>query len=322
LLGTLKAGGAYVPLDPNYPSERLEYMLSDSQVSVLLTQKHLVERLPKHRTTVVCLDMAWYQIAQRNPENPVSGVKPSNLSYVIYTSGSTGQPKGVQVEHQGLLNLVYWHYRAFAVTPSDRATQLAGIAFDASAWELWPYLAAGASIYLVKPELLSSPVDLRNWLVANEIAIAFLPTPLAEEFLSLEWHEETSLRAILTGGDKLHSYPPAALPFELVNNYGPTENTVVTTSGGIAHSRGDSVAPAIGRPISNVQVYILDAHLQPVPIGIPGELHIGGTGLARSYLNRPELTQEKFIPNPFSDDPQARLYKSGDLVRYLADGNI
>ncbi len=322
LLGTLKAGGAYVPLDPNYPSERLEYMLSDSQISVLLTQKHLVERLPKHRTTVVCLDMAWYQIAQRNPENPVSGVKPNNLSYVIYTSGSTGQPKGVQVEHRGLLNLVYWHQRAFAVTPSDRATQLAGIAFDASAWELWPYLAAGASVYLVKPELLGSPVDLQNWLIANAITIAFLPTPLAAEFLSLDWHEGTSLRAILTGGDKLHSYPSASLPFELVNNYGPTENTVVTTSGRIAHSRGDSVAPAIGRPISNVQVYILDAHLQPVPIGIPGELHIGGAGLARGYLNRPELTKEKFIPNPFSDDPQARLYKSGDLVRYLADGNI
>ncbi len=322
LLGILKAGGAYIPLDPNYPSERLEYMLADSQVAVLLTQKHLVERLPKHKATVICLDMPWYQIARRNPENPVSGVKPSNLSYVIYTSGSTGQPKGVQVEHKGLMNLVYWHQRTFAIAPSDRATQLAGIAFDASAWELWPYLATGASIYLVKSELLGSLVDLQNWFITNRISIAFLPTPLAEEFLSLEWDDTIPLRTILTGGDKLHRYPPASAPFELVNNYGPTENTVVTTSGLAIRNESDTVAPAIGRPISNTQVYILNSNLQPMPIGVPGELHIGGAGLARGYLNRPDLTQEKFIPNPFCPDPQARLYKTGDLVRYLPDGNI
>jgi amino acid adenylation domain-containing protein len=322
LLGILKAGGAYVPLDPNYPSERLGYILADSQTSVLLTQKHLVERLPKHRATIICLDMPWYQIAQRNPENPISGVKPCHLSYVIYTSGSTGQPKGVQVEHQGLLNLVFWHQRTFAITPSDRATLLAGIAFDASAWELWPYLGTGASIYLVESELLGSLTNLQNWFITNNISIAFLPTPLAEEFLSLEWDDTIPLRTILTGGDKLHKYPPTSVPFELVNNYGPTENTVVTTSERVIRNGSDPVAPAIGRPISNKQVYILNPNLQPVPIGVPGELHISGVGLARGYLNRPELTQEKFIPNPFSPDPQARLYKTGDLVRYLPDGNI
>jgi amino acid adenylation domain-containing protein len=326
VLGILKAGGAYVPLDPNYPSDRLAYMLSDSQVPVLLTQKHLLEKLPEHQATVVCLDMAWYEFATRNAENPICNVKPENLAYVIYTSGSTGQPKGVQVEHQGLLNLAFWHHCAFGIKPSDRATLLAGIAFDASTWELWPYLAAGASVYAVNSELPGSPLDLQHWLATNQISIAFLPTPLAEEFLSLAWEAESSLRVILTGGDKLHGYPSTSIPFELVNNYGPTENSVVTTSGWVIPNQHDGGAPAIGRPIANVQVYILDDRLQPVPIGVPGELHIGGAGLARGYLNRPELTQEKFIPNPFSDDPQSRpksrLYKTGDLARYLPDGEI
>ncbi|MFM6138849.1 MAG: AMP-binding protein, partial [Sphaerospermopsis kisseleviana] len=169
----------------------------------------------------------------------------------------------------------------------DKAAQVASIAFDAAVWELWPYLTAGASIYLVKSEILISPVDLQNWLQEKKITISFLPTPVAEQLLSLEWKGSTTVRTILTGGDKLNQCPLNLLPFQLVNNYGPTENTVVTTSGKVVAGRKDHhISPPIGRPIANVQTYILDENLRPVPIGVPGELHIGGNGLARGYLNR------------------------------------
>ncbi|MEA5603525.1 non-ribosomal peptide synthetase [Nostoc sp. UHCC 0252] len=323
LLGILKAGGAYVPLDPNYPTERLRFMLQDAQVSVLLTQQRLVDRLPEHQAELVCLDTDWQLISQSIQDNLITETQATNLAYVIYTSGSTGQPKGVLIAHQGLLNLVFWHQNTFNITTLDKATQLAGTAFDAAVWELWPYLTAGASIYLVKSEFLSSLVKLRNWLISKQITISFLPTPLAQELLSLEWPTESlALRTILTGGDKLHQYPSDLVPFQLVNNYGPTENTVVTTSGLVVAKEQDQISPSIGRAIANTQIYILDSNLQPVPIGIPGELHIAGVGLAKGYLNRPELTTEKFILNPFSTELHSRLYKTGDLARYLPDGNI
>jgi aspartate racemase len=337
LLGILKAGGAYVPLDPAYPLERLAFMLEDASVSVLLTQARLVESLPQHHAPVVCLDGDWEVIAQYGEENVSSGVMPKNLAYVIYTSGSTGKPKGVLIEHRGLLNLVFWHQRTFAVSPKDRATQLAGSAFDASVWELWPYLTAGASIYIANEQTRVLPQQLRDWLVKNAITISFLPTPLAESILSLAWPSDAALRTLLTGGDKLHNYPLLSVPFELVNNYGPTENTVVTTSGSIPAKPRTDVAPPIGRPIANTKVYLLDEKLQPLPIGVPGELYVSGDGLARGYLNRPDLTAQKFIANPFSDnqsvsgtapeklsgcDSALRLYKTGDLARYLPDGNI
>ncbi len=323
LLGILKADGAYVPLDPEYPSERLRFMLEDAQVQVLLTQQRLLDKLPELQANFVCLDTDAQVISQSSQENLITATKASNLAYVIYTSGSTGQPKGVLVAHHGLLNLVFWHQRAFEITSLDKATQLAGTAFDAAVWELWPYLTAGASIYLVKPEILVSPVDLQDWLKSKKVTISFLPTPVAEQLLSLEWTETTALRTILTGGDKLHRYPSRLVPFQIVNNYGPTENTVVTTSGiVVSYGQDNNISPPIGRPIANTQIYILDKYLRPVPIGVPGELHIGGAGLARGYLNRPELTQEKFIPNPFSTDPDSRLYKTGDLARYLSDGSI
>ncbi|MHC5744030.1 MAG: non-ribosomal peptide synthetase [Nostoc sp.] len=323
LLGILKAGGAYLPLDPEYPTERLHFMLEDAQVSVLLTQQKLLDRLAQHQAKLVCLDTDWQLISQSSQDNLITETQATNLAYVIYTSGSTGQPKGALIAHQGLLNLVFWHQRAFKITSVDKATQLAGTAFDAAVWELWPYLTAGASIYLVKSEFLSSLVKLRDWLISKQITISFLPTPLAQELLSLEWPTESlALRTILTGGDKLHQYPSDLVPFQLVNNYGPTENTVVTTSGLVVAKEQDQISPSIGRAIANTQIYILDSNLQPVPIGISGELHIAGVGLAKGYLNRPELTTEKFIPNPFSTDLHSRLYKTGDLARYLPDGNI
>ena len=320
LLGILKAGGAYVPLDPDYPNERIAYMLEDSSVPVLLTQSKLVEELPSSVGKLVLLDSDGDVIASFAQENPVERVKADNLAYVIYTSGSTGKPKGVLIPHSGLVNLVSWHARDFAISSSDRSTQLAGTAFDASVWELWPYLTAGSTIYLVKPETILNPEKLRDWLVLKQITITVIPTPLAEKLLALDWTENIALRTMLTGGDRLSRFPKDSIPFELINNYGPTENTVVTTSGLVAST--ESVLPAIGRPIANTVIYILDKYLQPVPIGVPGELHIGGAGLARGYLNRPELTEQKFIPNPFSNEPGSRLYKTGDLARYLPDGNI
>jgi amino acid adenylation domain-containing protein/FkbM family methyltransferase len=323
LIGILKAGGAYVPLDPEYPTERLRFMLDDSQVPVLLTQQKLLDRLAQHQAQLVCLDSDWQMISQLNQDNLITEAQPTNLAYVIYTSGSTGTPKGVMIAHQGLLNLVFWHQRTFKVTSSDKATQLAKTAFDAAVWELWPYLTTGASIYLVKPEILSSLVKLRDWLISNNITISFLPTPLAQELLSLEWPTEgLALRTILTGGDKLHQYPSDLIPFQVVNNYGPTENTVVTTSGVVVAKKQNKISPNIGRAIANTQVYILDRNLQPVPVGVPGELHIAGVGLAKGYLNRPELITEKFISNPFEETEGSKLYKTGDLVRYLPDGNI
>jgi amino acid adenylation domain-containing protein len=330
MLGILKAGGAYLPLDPSYPSERLSFMLEDAQVKVLLTQQQWVERLqlsfeqsmrsPNSQT--ICLDKDWETLAQESEENPTNNLTVNNLAYVIYTSGTTGKPKGVEVEHRGLLNLVFWHQQAFTISPVDRATQVAGVAFDACGWEIFPYLSAGASLYFPNDEIRRSPEQIRDWLVSKSITISFLPTPLAEKVLLLDWSKNTALRLLLTGGDKLHQYPSASHPFQIVNNYGPTENTVVTISGHVAAKEQSKVAPAIGRPIANIQVYVLDKYLQPVPLGVAGELYIAGAGLARGYLNRPELTAEQFIPNPFSNNPEARLYKTGDLVRYRLDGNL
>lgn len=320
LLGILKAGGAYVPLDPDYPTERLGDILSDSGVSLVLTQESLGDFLPQTGAELLCLDRDWEKIATYSPENPFNLTTPENLAYVIYTSGSTGKPKGVLISHRGLMNLICWHQDAFEITPLDKITQLARSAFDAAVWELWPCLTAGASLVLVKPEIMQSPPDLRDWLIAQEITVSFLPTPLVEKILSLKWDENIALRIILTGGDKLHHYPSVSMPFKLINNYGPTENTVVTTSGLVPdYEEGNSSSPSIGKPISNTKIYILDQNLQPLPIGVPGELHISSVGLARGYLNRLELTQEKFISNPFNS---GILYKTGDLVRYLPEGNI
>ncbi|MFN6441574.1 MAG: amino acid adenylation domain-containing protein [Nostoc sp. DedSLP01] len=320
LLAILKAGGAYVPLDPEYPTARLRFMLEDAQVPVLLTQQSLLDRLPEQKAHIVCLDTDAPVISRFSQDNPVAEAQATNLAYMIYTSGSTGQPKGVLIGHKGLLNLVFWHQRTFEITSSDKATQLAGTAFDAAVWELWPYLTIGASIYLVKSQILSSLVNLRDWLISNNITISFVPTPLAQELLLLEWPTESlAMRCMLTGGDKLHQYPSGLIPFQVVNNYGPTENTVVTTSGLVVANEQDRISPSIGRAIANTQVYILDENLQPLPVGVPGELHISGVGLARGYLNHPELTTEKFITNPFAS---GLLYKTGDLARYLPDGNI
>jgi amino acid adenylation domain-containing protein/non-ribosomal peptide synthase protein (TIGR01720 family) len=322
MLAVLKAGGAYLPFDPNEPPERVAFMLEDVGAPVLLSHTELVQKLPAINAKAVCLDRESEWLTAGAEPNPAAGVSGQNLAYVIYTSGSTGMPKGVGTEHRSLLNLVEWHQRMYHVTPADRATLIAGTAFDASVWEVWPYLIAGASLHIPDEETRSSVTGLISWLKTEAISLCFLPTPLAEAALAEEWPEDISLKGLLTGGDRLHQTAADNSRFAFFNHYGPTENTVVTTSARV-HPATDRITPVpIGRPISNIEVYLLDSHLQPVPAGADGELCIGGVGLARGYLNRPDITAEKFVPHPFVSEPGARLYRTGDLARYRSDGQL
>jgi amino acid adenylation domain-containing protein/non-ribosomal peptide synthase protein (TIGR01720 family) len=321
VLAVLKAGGAYVPLDPAYPQDRIQFMLEDTAPAVLLTEARLQAALPVQHPQMLLLDQAAATIAAYPATAPANAVALDNLAYLIYTSGSTGRPKGVMITHRALLNLVAWHQDVFAVSDQDRATLVASVGFDASVWELWPYLTAGASIQIVSDALRAEPQELRDWLLAEAISISFLPTPLAEAILGQPWPAATPLRLLLTGGDKLHAPPSADLPFTLINNYGPTEHTVVATSGTVSPLPPERV-PSIGRPISNAAVYLLDRWLQPVPIGVAGELYVGGVQVARGYHARPDLTAERFVPDPFTTEPGARLYRTGDLARYRHDGEI
>jgi len=321
-LGILKSGGAYVALDPTYPAERLAFMLRDAQVRVLITDRAQAERLDAGSATVIALDDPAIGLDAESPIAPSSAVTAKDLAYVIYTSGSTGTPKGVMIEHDSLLNLVFWHRRAFAVTARDRATQLASPAFDAAVWELWPYLTAGASIHVSPSDVRADAAALRDWLLAERITVTFLPTPLAEAVMSIAWPGQADLRLLLTGGDVLHHHPTAGLPFTVVNNYGPTEGTVVATSGAVPANESTRLVPSIGRPIDNVQAYIVDADLQLCRFGQAGELLLGGRLLARGYLGRPDLTADKFVADPFGGEQGARLYRTGDVVRYRPTGEI
>jgi amino acid adenylation domain-containing protein len=321
-LGIMKAGGAYVPLDPAYPMDRTEFMLTDSQVDIVVTHSDLALRLPTGKWQAVSVDSR--ELIDEDGAFGPSGVNISgrSLAYMIYTSGSTGQPKGVEITHASLLNLVCWHNNTFAVTSRDKATQLASLSFDATVWEVWPYLAAGARLYLVDDLTRKDPEALRAWFLAQKITLSFVPTALAERMIGLQWPADADLRFLLTGADTLHRYPPAGLPFALVNNYGPTECTVVATSAETPPLANANGLPPIGRAISNTGIYILDEQLHRARDGAIGEIYVGGAGLARGYHNRPEMTAERFIANPFSDNPGDRLYKTGDLGRCLPDGQI
>lgn len=319
-LGVLKAGGAFVPMDPAYPTDRLAFMLDDAPAPVLVTDQHLAHRLRAAKRELVYIDGP--QLAGQPADSPPIEIGPGDLAYVIYTSGSTGRPKGVEITHGSLANLIAWHNQAFGVTAADRASQVAGPGFDAAVWELWPYLAVGASVHLAQEDTRNSAELLRDWLLSQRITVGFVPTPLAERLLALEWPREADLRIMLTGGDTLRHYPPEGLPFLLVNNYGPTECTVVATSGPVLPEQVPAMPPPIGRGIANARIHLLDEHLQPVPAGEPGEICVGGAGLARGYRNRPDLTAEKFVRDPFGTDPSSRLYKTGDLGRLLPDGQV
>ena len=334
LLGILKAGGAYVPLDPSYPAERLSYMLDDAHVSVLLTNSKQDQITTQHPVQRICLDTDWETIAPCSADNPGVPVSAYHLAYVIYTSGSTGKPKGVMVEHASLVNFTLAAIDLYGIGPNDRVLQFASISFDAAAEEIYPCLGCGAKLILRQPDMLDSVAAFVGYSKDFGLTVWDLPTAywhlLTQELADGNIGLPDSLRLVILGGERalperIRQWLEKVGPMpKLLNSYGPTEATVVATA-------GDLTAPdvllegreaPIGRPIANVQTYILDSHGRPAPIGVSGELHIGGIGVARGYLNRPELTAEKFIADPFSENPAARLYKTGDLVRYRPDGNI
>jgi amino acid adenylation domain-containing protein len=320
VLGVLLAGGAYVSLDPGHPQERLAFQIADAGSPVVLTHDALADRLPDLAAAVAVLrlDGELSGIAGREDAPPAVDLLPESLAYVIYTSGSTGMPKGVEIPHRGLSNLVAWHRDLYQVTAADRATLIANPAFDASVWEIWPYLTAGASLHVPDAAVRVTPEALLRWFAAEAITLSFLSTPLGEAMLEEELPADLALRAMIVGGDRLHRGVPPGAPFRLVNHYGPTEASVVATFETVA----EQGVPSIGRPIANLQVYILDRAGQPAPVGVPGELCIAGVGLARGYLARPDLTAEKFQPEPFSGAPGARMYRTGDLARWRRDGKI
>lgn len=322
MLAVLKTGSAYVPIETDYPVSRVTAILEEAGISTVLTQASVREQLKETAYTLVDLDEDRSVIAQHSAEDLAPAGNDCDLAYIIFTSGSTGKPKGVEIEHRSLRNLIGWHQQEFHVTARDRAMLFASISFDASVWELWPYLCSGACVYAVPASVHDSLAHLQTWVLANEITLCFLPTPLAEQIIKLEWPATTPLRTLLTGGDRLHSFPPSTLPFTLVNNYGPTENTVVATSCIVPPDPEARQLPSIGRPVTNVEVYILDDAMQPVPVGTAGELYIAGASLARGYCRQPQLTKERFLPHPFSADPDARLYKTGDLASQNADGTL
>ncbi|MCC6456163.1 MAG: amino acid adenylation domain-containing protein [Caldilineaceae bacterium] len=318
ILGTLKAGGAYVPIDPAYPQDRVAFMLADAQIPILLSQTTVLPKLPDHQAQVISLDDDWPLIAQQSDVTPDSAVTANDPAYVIYTSGSTGQPKGAMIGHRGLCNMSEAQVRLFQLGLGDRMLQFSSLSFDASTFEICMALRVGATLCMGTRESLMPGPPLLKFMQDHAITICTLtPSTLA----ALPSAELPALHTITVAGE--------ACSAELVaqwhkgrrffNLYGPTEATIWAT---YAVCDSQTGKPSIGRPIQNTQTYVLDENLQPVPAGVPGELHIGGVGLSLGYINRPELTAAKFIHNPFSELWGARLYKTGDLVRYLPDGNI
>lgn len=320
--GVMLSGAAYVPFDPTTPMDRLRGMLEDAGVRVMLTLASLCEHVPSGAWRVVAIES---DIPGTSVMPGISLQRPvvsTDVAYVIFTSGSTGRPKGVEVSHASLLNLVNWHCSAFGIQHYDRATQIASPGFDAAVWELWPYLAQGASIWIPDEDTRVTPERLRDWLVSEHISVAFAPTPLAEALLELDWPQDAGLRWLLTGGDTLHRYPPVGLPFCLVNNYGPTECTVVATSGVVEPDGAAGELPNIGKSITGIQTRVVDGHGALVPQGEVGELWLGGTGLSLGYRNQSALTAERFVAVPSLGGSGDRYYRTGDLVRQRPDGSF
>jgi amino acid adenylation domain-containing protein len=319
-LAVLKTGAAYLPLDSFTPLQRAAWILQDASASLLLSHRGKARDLASGPWRVIEIDGPDKgPIASRLVQVEHAA---SSLAYIIYTSGSTGRPKGVEITHANLTNLIEWHQSAFGVTAGDCASAVAGLGFDAAVWEIWPYLTTGASLRIADEHTRRSPQALRDWLVAQRITISFVPTVLAEQLLRLDWPPETALRTLLTGADTLRRRPTADLPFILVNNYGPTECTVVATSGLVAPGTDSDGPPSIGRPIANATALILDDTLRPVPLGEVGELCLAGALLGRGYRNDPVLTASRFVTCPLASGPADRVYRTGDRARLLPNGEI
>jgi amino acid adenylation domain-containing protein len=335
LLGILKAGGAFVPVDPAYPKERLAFMLKDAQVPVLLTQERFAAGLPEHKAKVIRLDLGWETFSCQSGENPSGSILHENLAYVIYTSGSTGQPKGVLVSHGAIADHCRNAQRYYELDSRDVVLQFASLSFDVSLEEILPTLIVGARLVIMGTNLWP-PAEFHRKISEFGLTVLNLPTAYWQE-LAREWAGVPEFvpniqpRLFIVGGDtmlpevvRLWQRTPVK-SIRLLNAYGPTETTITATAFEIAPHPGENTTDQrvpIGRPLANRAIYILDQHGHPVPIGVPGHIYIGGAGMARGYLNRPELTAEKFVPDPFSAAPGARMYKTGDLARYQPDGNI
>ena len=325
LLAILKAGGAYVPLDPTYPQERLTYMIQDAQMPVLLTQRRWRDLLPTGGMQIICLDGDWQACGQE--ENPVSSVQPGNMAYMIYTSGSTGRPKGVINIHRGLCNRLHWMQQAYQLTAADRVLQKTPFSFDVSVWEFfWPLLT-GACLVVARPGGHQDPAYLASLIDEQQITTLHFVPSMLQMFLLEPGLEECckSLKRVICSGEalpfELQERFFSRLAAELHNLYGPTEASIDVTYWQCQPGSHDRTVP-IGRPIANTQIYILDGSSRPMPVGVHGELYIGGVGVARGYYNRPELTTEKFVRNPFSKEATDRLFRTGDLARYRPDGAI
>ncbi len=334
LLGILKAGAAYVPLDTDYPVDRLEFMMQDSQIQVLLTSESLKDIIPTSDLAVICLDSDWLEIAEFSSENPHREATPENLAYVIYTSGSTGTPKGVLIEHKGLVNHCWAMAQEFELSEGDRVLQFASISFDISVEEIFPTWIMGATLILRPDEIVASIPDFLQFVDQSKITVLDLPTAYWHTWMSqvdiLDKVIPNTVRLVIIGGEKASAtaYETwvkfAGESCRWLNTYGPTETTVTATLYDPKTSPAQNISAdiPIGKPIANAEVYVLDRYGQPVTIGTPGELFIGGVGVTRGYLNQPELTEERFIRDPFSNHHAARLYRTGDRVRYLPDGNL
>src|ERR1051326_3596121 len=332
MLAILKAGGAYVPLDPGYPGDRLAFMLRDTKTPVVLTQQTLLDRIPGDFANVVCLDSDWELIASHNSENLDNRISAADLAYVMYTSGSTGQPKGVRVRHRGVTRLVL-NTNYIQLDPTDRIGQISNISFDAATFEIWGALLNGARLVGIASDVAISPKEFARELKEQGITAIFLTSALFTQVANEAPNAFESLRTVIAGGEAPDANAVRAVlrnrpPHRLVNGYGPTENTTFTCCHEIRQLADNATSVPIGRSIANTQVYILDSYLNPVPIGVPGELYAAGDGLADGYWNQPELTAEKFIPNPFvhhstlGTGDSTLLYRTGDLARYLPNGNI
>ncbi|MEI8244888.1 MAG: amino acid adenylation domain-containing protein [Lentisphaerota bacterium] len=318
ILSVMKSGGCYVPIDPDIPADRLSFIINDTGCRQILSESQYTDKLAGFMDKTILLDKL--DLSALTPLTEPPAVSPSALAYIIYTSGSTGTPKGVEIEHASLLNLVHWYHKTFVENGPYRATQSAGPGFDSAVCEIWAHLTNGATIYIIPEMLRLQPQKLIDWLTEKKINECFLSSPVAELLLSADWKNNTSLKYLQCGGEKINKKPGSAFPAIFSNRYGPTECTVDSSWALFKAGDDDGKPPHIGIPVSNFRIYILDEELNQVPRGVKGEICIGGAGLARGYRNLPELTSKAFVPDPFL--PGKRIYRSGDLGSINAEGNI